>query len=568
MTTLRAVQDLPATFRAEVQTASGYRRVAWALGTGAASVLAMAPFFLWPVLFVTLPVWIWLATAPHPDREATSADWRAFRDGWWFGFGYFFAGLFWIGEAFFVEAEIFGWLMPFAVTLLPAVVAVYFGLASVLIRKLWHPGLPGVLTAAVIIALIEWLRAILLTGFPWNTLGYALTGGEILMQSAAIFGIFGLTLWTVLIFAGPLVLLAGGQKSQSPSDSLATAAAVSVLPLLTSALYGAVVLSESAPAADPPIDVRVVQPSVPQRDKWMGEKQREIFESHEALSRQNAKGEIDDLAGIELLVWPEAAMPFRPLDEPAALERIANLLPDGTHMAAGILRVETVRAGPSELSSRETAVGSSTPPPDAPALRRAFNSLAVFDADGRPVAIYDKIHLVPFGEYLPFQETLEALGLQSLTRQRGGFSSGPEPRPLIDVQGLPKFVGLICYEAIFPNEVVEGPERPALLVNVTNDGWFGNTTGPRQHLHQTRVRAVEQGLPVIRAGNNGISAAFDGRGRIVGKLDLNQRGSFDVRLPAALAPPPFAVWGQMIFLTNLLVFGIAALVLREKERRR
>src|SRR5262249_51634949 len=156
---------------------------------------------------------------------------------------------------------------------------------------------------------------------------------------------------------------------------------------------------------------------------------------------------------------------------------------------------------------------------------------------GSLTASYDKIHLVPFGEYLPFQSVLEAIGLQQLTRMRGGFDTGITPRPLLRVPGLPPLEPLICYEAIFPGAIVQGAERPGLLINVTNDGWFGNTTGPRQHLHQARVRAVEEGLPLIRAANNGISAAVDGYGRVLALIDMNVRGAIDVPLPVALAPP-------------------------------
>lgn len=539
--------------RTAVETASGWSRAAIAMAAGAASVLAMAPFFLWPVLFLTLPVMIWLATAKRPGDAASDSHWRAARDGWWFGFGYFFAGLFWIGEAFLVEAEIFGWLMPFAVTIMPAGLALFFAAAFVLVRATWQPGVAGILLASTVIAAVEWLRGHILTGFPWNTIGYALTGNDVLMQSAGVLGIFGLTLWAVLIFSAPLVVLAEVHaNAQASLDALATAVGLALIPLAIAATYGLLVLGEAEAAPDAGIRVRVVQPSVPQRDKWQAEKQLEIFEAHEALSRRNERGEIDDLAGINLLVWPEAAMPFRPLDEPVALQRIGELLPDGAHLASGILRVETI--APS--GAGETAIP----------VRRAYNSLAVFDDRGQPVAIYDKIHLVPFGEYLPFQDVLESIGLQSLTRQRGGFATGPSPRPLVSLPGLPTFAGLICYEAIFPSEMLPGTERPSLLINVTNDGWFGNTTGPRQHFHQTRVRAVESGLPLIRAGNNGISAVFDGRGRVLAKLDLNEKGSFDVTMPRAHLEPPYAVWGDAIFALNLMMFWAMSLVIRLRTK--
>jgi apolipoprotein N-acyltransferase len=246
------------------------------------------------------------------------------------------------------------------------------------------------------------------------------------------------------------------------------------------------------------------------------------------LSLTRPDGVRDDLAGITHVVWPEAAMPFLPLNHPEALRAIADVLPEGTTLLAGALRIED------DASS--------------PFGRRGYNSLMVFGADGSLSAVYDKIHLVPFGEYLPLQALLESLGLEQLTRWRGGFSAGASPRPLLTVPGLPPVGALICYEAIFPGAVVQGQQRPQLLVNVTNDGWFGNTTGPQQHFHQARVRAVEEGLPLIRVANNGISAVIDPEGRLLGRLALNERGTIDADVPHARAAPPYAQYGDLPFL--------------------
>lgn len=232
-------------------------------------------------------------------------------------------------------------------------------------------------------------------------------------------------------------------------------------------------------------------------------------------------------------------MPFRPLEHPEALSAIGAMLPAGAVLLSGGLRLETRPADDA----------------NAPPLRQAFNSLLAIDNQGTVAAIYDKIHLVPFGEYLPVQPLLEAIGLQQLTKMRGGFTAAPKPRPILRLAGLPPILGLICYEAIFPAAVVQGAERPALLVNVTNDGWFGNTTGPRQHLHQARVRAVEEGLPMIRAANNGISAVIDANGRVLAALPLNARGVLDQSIPAPLTPPPYALWGDWLFLVNALAFA-------------
>jgi apolipoprotein N-acyltransferase len=190
----------------------------------------------------------------------------------------------------------------------------------------------------------------------------------------------------------------------------------------------------------------------------------------------------------------------------------------------------------------------------------------VFSDAGRLSSVYDKIHLVPFGEYLPLQSTLEWVGLEQLTRWRGGFSAGSEPRPLLAIPGLPAAAGLICYEAIFPAAIVEGAERPGLLINVTNDGWFGDTTGPLQHFHQSRVRAVEEGLPLVRSANNGISAVIDANGRVLSTLGLNVRGVIDSPVPAAIAAPPYARLGDWPLVGIIIVLSAFAFVLARKQR--
>ncbi len=531
---------------------AGWRRAAVACLAGVLSVLAMAPFFLSPVLFLTLPVLVWLVdgTGPYPRAQSLPglgsgrAALRAGVAGWWFGFGYFVCGLFWIGEAFLVEAETFAWLLPFAVTLLPAGLALFFALASAAARLAWHSGLARILVLAVALSLAEWLRGHIFTGFPWNTLGYALTAQLPLLQTAGIFGIYGLTLLTVLIFATPLVLWDEAQAHQRRKAVIAICLAAA-LPLAVLTGIGALQLMRQPIAIDDSARLRIVQPSIPQREKWQADKQAANFDLHLMLSRQDAAGRRDELAGISHVIWPEAAMPFLPLDRPEALAMIADLLPRGTHLLTGALRMERTVAGE----------------------RRAYNSLIVFGQGGTLAGLYDKIHLVPFGEYLPFQTTLEAIGLQQLTRLRGGFSAGAAPRADLVIPGLPPVGALICYEAIFPTELVQGSQRPGVFVNLTNDGWFGNSIGPHQHLHQARVRAVEQGVPVIRAANNGISAVIDAQGRVLASLALDQRGVIDSRLPPAGAATPYARFGEWLFAALLLVALAVIVALRWQAGR-
>jgi apolipoprotein N-acyltransferase len=513
----------------------GWRARLAALLAGALSVLALAPFFLWPILWVTLPALVWLLDGAIARAHRAGGRWYrraevvAAEVGWWFGFGYFLAGLFWIGEAFLVEAEVFAVLMPFAVLAMPAGLALFYGAATSLASRFWGAGVMRVLALALALSAMEWVRGHAFSGFPWNVLGYALTYPVSLMQSAAVVGIYGLTLAAVLIFALPLILwLEPGRQFRR------AAIGVALLPLLLASAGGHIRLAMATPANVPGVKIRIVQPSIPQREKWRPENQEQIFLDHLDLSRRDASGQVDNLAGITHVVWPEAAMPFLPLDAPEALAAIGDLLPEGTVLVTGALRAERA-------------------PPESSRVRHFFNSLLVFGKGGLLLTSYDKIRLVPFGEFLPLRGVLGAIGLRAIANSFGSFEFGTSPRALLPIPGLPLALPLICYEAIFPAALIQGAQRPGVMVNVTNDGWFGNTTGPRQHLHQARVRAVEEGLPLIRAANNGVSAAFDPYGRELGRIDLDVRGVMDVALPAALPPPPYARFGDLIFFTVWLL---------------
>lgn len=514
-------------FARVVGSASGWRRWGVATLAGSLSVLAFAPFFASPILFLTLPVFIWLIDTSRTPRDAGVA-------GWFFGFGYFFFNLVWIGEAFLVEADKFAWLLPFAVTLLPAGLALFWGWAAALMRRLWSSGFARVLIFAIVLSIAEWLRGHIFTGLPWNVPGYALTAPLALMQSAGLFGIYGLTLIALIIFAAPAVLLAD-VLARSKLQRL-WAAAIAIVPIAVLFAYGTYKISTPQEFVEG-VKLRIVQPSVLQTEKWRPEHQRRIFDDHLALSLTNARGERDSLEGITHLVWPEAAMPFFPLEAPNALAEIAAMLPDGRTLITGALR-------------RELPASDASQP-------KVFNSVLAFDTDATPTAQFDKIHLVPFGEYLPAEKMLTAFGLKKLTAGRGSFSAGRAPRTLMTVAGLPPIAALVCYEVLFPQEIVGVDERPGMLLNVTNDGWFGNSTGPRQHFHQSRVRAVEQGVPLVRAANNGISAVIDVHGGIVSQLGMDVRGVIDSSLPKAGWQPLYARYGDLIY-AALLLAAIAA----------
>ena len=534
------------------------RLVAFLAGIG--SILAMAPFHVWPVLWLTLPALLLVtdasARATTTSNSAGTWRWAPWRrmaagrvaeTGWWFGFGYHLAGLFWIGEAFLIEAEVFAWLMPLAVTLMPAGLALFTALATAGLTLVpWRTPVDRVLVLALTLGGTEWLRGHILTGFPWNVLGYALTWPLALMQSAALLGIYGLTVVTVLIFAAPYVALSGAAGRQSWRLPLAGVGVLMVMLALGQWRLAAHPVNSETPPG--PL-IRVVQPSISQRDRMQADNQRRIFDRHLELSRTAQNGTFDNAAGIDLIVWPEAAMPFVPLAQPVALAEIGALLQGQTRLISGALRVG-VGAGPDER----------------PGSRAVYNSLLVFEggAPARHVATYDKIQLVPFGEYLPAQWLLERIGLQQITRQRGGFTVGDGPRTLLDIPGLGRVLPLICYEAVFPGLLTPAMGRPNLLLTLTNDGWFGVTTGPRQHYHQGRVRAVETGVPLLRASSNGISAMIDPLGRERGRIELNAAGTFDVRVPGSIAPTAYLRWGDKMAFA--LMMGLSfALMLRRKR---
>jgi apolipoprotein N-acyltransferase len=541
MATDAAHASVAVRLRAWAGAQSGWRRHALAFFAGSLSVLAFAPFFVSPVLFLTLPIFVWLIDTADGPRVAA-------KSGWWFGFGFFIFGLFWIGEAFLVEADKFAWMLPFAVTLLPAGLALFWAAAAALSRRLWPQGFARVLVLAIFFSLAEYLRGTILTGLPWNIVGYALTSPLALMQSAGLFGIYGLSLLAMTLFAGPLVILA---DNAATSRARLQAAALVLIPLAVLWGYGAWRLSTPETFADG-VKIRVVQPNVLQSEKWRPEFQRQIFDTHLALSKTKPDGTQDNLDGITHVIWPEAAMPFLPLETPQALAAIGDLLPAGTTLISGALR----RSAPALDTTGAAALTAA-----------AYNSILVFDDTGALSSVYDKIHLVPFGEYIPLEPMLSTIGLSSLTFGRAPFTPGADPRRALAVRGLPPVLGIVCYEALFPDELAPPDGQAGVIINVTNDGWFGNSTGPRQHFHQTRVRAVEQGLPVFRAANNGISGVIDGYGRVLASVGMNERGAIDSRLPIAAAAPPFARFGEMIFLAMLAAWAALCLILRRNHAR-
>jgi apolipoprotein N-acyltransferase len=293
------------------------------------------------------------------------------------------------------------------------------------------------------------------------------------------------------------------------------------------------------------VKLRIMQPNLQQDVKFNYGAKQDVMQKYLALSDRASGPQSTGVRDASILIWPESAFPFFLTREADAMAQIADLLPKGTVLITGAVRV------PDDAR------------PGVP-VTRAYNSIYLIDHDGSILSIYDKLHLVPFGEFLPFQNWMERLGFSQLTKVTGGYIAGTRRRSL-DIPGAPRALPLICYEAVFPGHVAERDDRPGWIVNLTNDGWFGISTGPYQHLQQARMRAIEEGLPVVRAANTGISAVIDPMGRIVAQLGLGIEGVLDASLPAASAPTVYARFGNIS--AAILVAIALIFVLRRRLSR-
>jgi apolipoprotein N-acyltransferase len=474
---------------------------------GALAVLSQAPYDFFAVCFVSFPVLVWLLDGATPERPARLLRrfMPAFAIGWWFGFGYFVAGLWWVGGAMLVEAEEFAWALPIAVVFLPAILAIFHGLAAALARAFWSDDIGRIASLAASFALFEWLRTFLFTGFPWNPVGYAAMPIPLLMQSVAVVGMPGINGLAVFVFSLPALLV--GRRHVLSGLCLA------VLLIAGHVVYGYVRLAAPEAAAARSLAVRIVQPTIDEAAKLDKTSRDAIFRSLLDLSA------VPPAAGKpkpELIVWPETSLPFLLTERPDALVAIDELLSPGQTLLAGNVRAEG-RGSDSE---------------------RYYNSVVAIDDRGEITDAVDKLHLVPGGEYLPLSDLLHQIGIDRIVAMPTAFSPGTERHAIALAGGL-KAAIFVCYEIIFPQEVEDGVRNADFIVNVTNDAWFGDTPGPYQHFRNAQIRAVETGLPVVRSANNGISGVIDTRGRVVDAFALNVKGTLDATLSIPpRAPPP------------------------------
>lgn len=482
--------------------------LAAAAGLGLALATGQAPLDWWALALLAL--WALLRLIARAEGAA-QAVWI----GWLAGAGYFAGALFWIVEPFLVEPGRHGWMAPFALVFMAFGMALFWALAAGLGH--WAGRAPAARAGALVLTFsaVELLRGYVLTGFPWALIGHIWIATPV-MQAAAFIGPVGLTLLTLLLAALPLML--------RPLPGLVTAAAL----LAALWLWGANVAARPVAARDVPVQVRLVQPNVAQHLKWNWELAPGFFERQLDLTAAPAAEPPD------LIVWPETALPWLLEEAEPAVAMMAQAA-RGADLLFGVQRIEE--------TAEEVLF---------------FNSLAFVDGQGRLRDIYDKHHLVPFGEYVPFGDTLARFGIHGFAaRQGAGYSPGPGPR-LLDLGAAGQVLPLICYEAVFPQDM-RSETRADWVLQITNDAWFGNLSGPYQHLAQARLRAVEQGLPVLRAANTGITAVIDARGQVLEALPLGVAGAIDAPVPGALPATPYSRTGDWpVFLFLLGAGGLLA----------
>jgi apolipoprotein N-acyltransferase len=528
---------------------TGWRRLAMAFVVGAVTLFAFAPYSIVPVLWLTFPALLWMLDGCRTWRAAAAT-------GWAFGFGHFLTSFYWISEAFFVDAETFGLIAWPAVTGLAAGVGLFIAIVAAVTHFIPPAGedeMPDdrvAVTALRIVlfaatwTVVEWVRSWIFTGFAWNPLGAVWSEtrtpvGLAVVQVTTLIGTYGLTLVTAVFAAMPAVL---GHLPRFRRVWL-TAAAPVVLLLLIGA-GGAARLATADVRMVPGVKLRLVQAGISQRDRARPSLWESQLADYVSLSTS------DRPADITHVIWGEAAVPptfFLNLDE-RRRGIAAGAAPPGGHLITGAdrgLRDET----------RWIAI---------------YNSLYALTPAGEIAATYDKAHLVPFGEYMPMRWLIP---YDKIAGGLGDFSAG-DGLVTLTLPGLPAFTPLICYEAIFSGDVTPGgllseSVRPRWLLNLTNDAWFGMSTGPYQHYATARLRAVEEGLSLVRVANTGISAVIDGYGRTVAELGLGERGVLDTPLPEAASEITlFGLLGNVIPLILATAAGVIALTLYRRRIHR
>ncbi len=509
----------------KVSELSGWRRKAFAFALGVMAVLALPPFFIVPLLIPAFVGLYWLIDGTPKQR--------AFWDGWWWGWGYYMAGLYWFCIALLTEPDKFAWAIPFALFGLTGVIAIYCGIACWIAAHSRLRGAANIFIFSVVWMCVEFARGHLFSGFPWNLAGYSFAASDSALQLASLIGIYGLT-WAAVFLATLPALFRGARKPAL----VACAIAYGILIIGTG--WGAWRLHEAdqIPDSERYVDgvmLRLVQANIAQHHKWDPKLQMKGLQEYIALTHSQS------LEKVTHIIWPETAVPYIVEENSTIARMLGHITPMDKLLITGALRAD--------------GKGSEW---------NIYNSLVAIDPRGIIVGRYDKHKLVPFGEFLPFRSIIPARWLLPVGTK--DFDAGPGVQTLY-WPGLPELSPLICYEAIFPDEVASALRRPEFLLNVTNDAWFGLSTGPYQHFTMARMRAAEQGLPLVRVANTGISAVTDAYGRIQGEIGLGEKGILDIRLQK---PQPSATTyskGKNIFLLILVIAAFVLTLYKQKTQK-
>lgn len=496
----------------------GKKRFFLSFFLGCILTLAFAPVFFVPAAVIALALHLWQLDFAKNKKDA-------FWLGWWLGWGHFASGLYWISFALLTDAEKFWWLVPFAVLGLPAVIAIYIGLVSVSVHIFKLSGWQKVLLFSIMWTSFEVVRGYAFTGFPWNLLGYIWVFSDSMLQITSIGGIWLLSFISVLCLAMPYLLLSKRNMSILLSFKRLVPVSLCLLILIFVFLFGKLRLDRAESEYVEGVSLRIVQANIPQTNKWDVSHRRKIVDKYFEMSGR---------AGSPThIIWPESALPFFIKEGSPLVAALQNLAPESGAIITGSMHGEFDQNG---------------------FLSSIYNSAHIISKKNGIEKVYNKHHLVPFGEYVPLRGILP---IEKITHGSLNFSEG-RGVVTINAESFVPFSPLICYEAIFPGAVASDENYPQAMINVTNDAWYGNSSGPYQHFYMVKTRAVEQGVPLIRAANTGISGVFDAYGRIVQRSNLSEEFVLDEKLPKSLRQKTiFSIYGKYI----VLIFLILSLVL-------
>ncbi|MBE6448517.1 MAG: apolipoprotein N-acyltransferase [Alphaproteobacteria bacterium] len=463
---------------------SHYRLISFICGW--LSVTALPPFNIFPLLFISIPLLLWIITNA-PKRS------QAFKSGYYFGFSFFAFGLAWINQALLIDAQSFGWLIPIVFISSGLFFGLFIAIPSLLswlAQKIVSP----YISFAVFVSLGEWIRSFFLTGFPWNLFGSCFSFSLPLMQFASIGGTYLLSLLLILSVSAPIFITSKKLSQKMLSVIIPTI-------ILSTMYFFGVDRIKMYPYTPSTTSIRLVQPAIPQTLKWNSASLNDNLNKHIKMSQFPGQDNID------FIIWGETAFPFALEYDTYQRQKLQYATPKNGWLITGALRYS--------LSNNQ--------------VRHAYNSLFVINPQSEIVDFYDKSHLVPFGEYIPFRDFLPKW-IRPITSAIGTFQAGSGPK-VITLKDQPSFGGMICYETIFPHQIIDSNHKPQWLINITNDGWYGNSSGPYQHLVATRLRSIEEGISIARVAGSGISALISPTGQIIGSIPLHQSGTLDLNLP-------------------------------------